>query len=728
MTKYPYNLALALLVFSSSTYALPLQHNGFLLDIEPDTLKITHKNALINGGMPQTTVEKLNTSTDTAQWYWPDKQMQVTAHLENQQLRLHFQTSKQQKLDWYQLPKSVSALYLPIGEGSHVPINNPIWRQYLINEQNEIDTNYDLKLPLWSQQQNQVYSWLLITPFSNKITFSEQANQLQMSSSHLFDQFNLTQPFEVILSIGESPIDGALAYRRYLESIDEIKTLQQKFLNIPDGNKLIGASHVYIWGKGLLDQQDIKNWSGLNEYLQSPKGKSIWDALDKDAQRAFKKIKQSPPEKWQQPYLVSALNEAFKVVVPNPKTPEDSDFLLYQQIQAQKIEHMVLKQLGPWLTGNENWGQGLSIPLINQLNLHGLPKLWLGVDNWSVTFYQPEAVEQAVKLGYLIGAYDSYDTAIPIGVNEHWLTAQIPTVLRQKCAIVQQNGQKSPGFGGKGYYLNPNCMQDYSQTRIKALLELSHTNSLFLDVDGTGMVVNDYSDINPMSAEQMTAARNARLGWIEKTLRIPLGSEDGNAVTAKHLMFAHGMETWGFGWGDKSIHKDKNSPYYLGAWWPESEPAVFFNKAKLKQPYLTVEFDPRWRLPLYQTVFHDAIISTHHWTFDNLKFPEVQTTRELLSQLYNTAPLYNLSRGTINQRLPAMLKSDSVFRPIHQVLWDQKLVGFTWLDKEGWVQQTTFSDGSVIIANFADKPFNDVPPRSLKAVLSNGKVVKQSYP
>ncbi|MEX6313982.1 hypothetical protein AB6G19_09795 [Providencia manganoxydans] len=294
MTKYPYYLALAFFVFSSSTYALTLQHNGFLLDIEPDTLKITHKNALINEGMSPTAVDKLNTKTDTAQWYWSDKQMQVTAHLENQQLRLHFQTSKQQKLDWYQLPKSVSALYLPIGEGSHVPINNPIWRQYLINEQNGIDTNYDLKLPLWSQQQNQVYSWLLVTPFSNKITFSEQANQLQMSSSHIFDQFNLTQPFEVILSIGESPIDGALAYRRYLESIDEIKTLQQKFLNIPDGNKLIGASHVYIWGKGLLDQQDIKNWSGLNEYLQSPKGKSIWDALDKDAQRAFKKIKQSP--------------------------------------------------------------------------------------------------------------------------------------------------------------------------------------------------------------------------------------------------------------------------------------------------------------------------------------------------------------------------------------------------------------------------------------------------
>lgn len=77
-----------------------------------------------------------------------------------------------------------------------------------------------------------------------------------------------------------------------------------------------------------------------------------------------------------------------------------------------------------------------------------------------------------------------------------------------------------------------------------------------------------------------------------------------------------------------------------------------FKQAKLKQPYLTVVFDPRWRLPMYQAVFHDTIISTHHWTFDNLKFPEVQVTRELLSQLYNTAPLYNLSRSTLHQRLP----------------------------------------------------------------------------
>ena len=94
------------------------------------------------------------------------------------------------------------------------------------------------------------------------------------------------------------------------------------------------------------------------------------------------------------------------------------------------------------------------------------------------------------------------------------------------------------------------------------------------------------------------------------------------------------------------MNQDKSSPYYLGARWPNAQPAFFFRPAKVKQPYRTVEFDPRYRLPLYRAVFHDAIVSSHHWNYDNLKFSDVQTTRSLLSQLYNTAPMFHLSRAT----------------------------------------------------------------------------------
>lgn len=56
------------------------------------------------------------------------------------------------------------------------------------------------------------------------------------------------------------------------------------------------------------------------------------------------------------------------------------------------------------------------------------------------------------------------------------------------------------------------------------------------------MVSDDYQPNHPTGAAQMAEARNARLAWFSATLKLPLGSEDGNAVTARSLMFAHGMK------------------------------------------------------------------------------------------------------------------------------------------------------------------------------------------
>ncbi|MGV8677684.1 glycoside hydrolase, partial [Pseudomonas aeruginosa] len=81
-------------------------------------------------------------------------------------------------------------------------------------------------------------------------------------------------------------------------------------------------------------------------------------------------------------------------------------------------------------------------------------------------------------------------------------------------------------------------------------VQLTGINSLFLDVDGTGMASDDYNPASPTSADAMAAARNNRLRSVAENIRIPLGSEDGNAVTAQYLMFAHGTETRGFGWSD----------------------------------------------------------------------------------------------------------------------------------------------------------------------------------
>ncbi len=99
--------------------------------------------------------------------------------------------------------------------------------------------------------------------------------------------------------------------------------------------------------------------------------------------------------------------------------------------------------------------------------------------------------------------------------------------------------------------------------------------------------------------------------------------------------------------------------------------------------------------------------------------------------LYNTPPMVHLTRdkalSSSSPRIKALKHYQDGFEPMHEQLWDKQLVDFDWLDKSGEVQQTEFSDGSKIIANFSNKTFRhdniDISALSVKAILANGQIV-----
>jgi hypothetical protein len=166
------------------------------------------------------------------------------------------------------------------------------------------------------------------------------------------------------------------------------------------------------------------------------------------------------------------------------------------------------------------------------------------------------------------------------------------------------------------------------------------------------------------------------------------------------VLFAHGMQTPVIGWGDPDMSKNPKSPYYLGRWFPNEKPEVFFKTVPLKEPYRTVHFAPQTRLPLYQAVFHGSVITTHHWLFDSLKLSNVRAENELTQLLYNVPPLYHLSADTLKQRLPVIARQDGFFRPLHERLATEAMTDFHWLTEDRLVQQTTFADGTRLVANF----------------------------
>ena len=104
----------------------------------------------------------------------------------------------------------------------------------------------------------------------------------------------------------------------------------------------------------------------------------------------------------------------------------------------------------------------------------------------------------------------------------------------------------------------------------------------------------------------------------------------------------------------------------------------------------------------------------------------MRAANELTQLLYNVPPLYHLSAATLAQRLPQMARQDVFFRPLHERLAKQEMTGFEWLSDDRRVQQTTFSDGTRLLANF-DQAAREVrgktlPGESLTVLLPDGAV------
>lgn len=733
-----------LITLQNGEQSIAIDPNSLLIDWYTQTTNVQiNESALLVESTRQHASQVMQISDKSASWLLEPSNIMVNATF-NKELKITFdQMSKTPiprnmplTLKWFDLPdRQANALLMPFSEGMRIPTNNKTWMEYMASNFSNSNTTQNLKMPFWSVEvtgeTNHYVSYQLINPTNNQLNFSISNQKLDMQAEHQFTMLNHHEPFAVLITLGNDQLDGAKQYRQWRKQQGLATPLSEKLARQPQLKHLIGASHVYLFGDDVLAIEDVKDWWGLNEWYFT----QTELMLTKDAKKGLLKLRKGTRwlSKSHKRLLVESINLSLTRLITVEQTAPNNNGIKQQFEAAQKRKAWLVTNANTYLIDAELWGQGLSKGMINNLIAAGLSKLWIGLNKWTSAFYQPQVVDQAKQAGYLIGTYDSYNTAIAKGINDSWLTAQLPNAMREQCAIEKANGHKTKGFRGNGYYLNPVCERGYVEQRIKDIIHYGRFNSLFLDVDATAMTREDYSQNGGMNETQMLDAFNQRMEWIASNQDVVLGSEDGNSLTTQGIAFAHGMETVGFGWTDKDMKINRKSPYFLGAWYPKHKPDFFFKSARVKQPYKTLFFSPQYKVPLYQTVFHDELINSYHWHSDSLKLSDVQVERDLTSQLYNTPAMVHLSRDEAKHvdspRIKALQHYQQAFLPIHQMLWDKAMTDFKWLDKQGLLQQTTFSDGSIIIANFSQTDIRladnrGIPSTSIVALLSDDTVIE----
>jgi len=736
-----------------------LQSNSCQARVDPSRLEV----ALRNGSQPEMIVSAAQTNLGrvadlrfdrelnpgTASWTLPGRKVTLTFTVTENRLAVHVRATEPGEFTFPVIPAGgpAKAWILPLFEGVYAPCGDTNWETFLTTH-GALNTTADLVLPfvgLECRAAAPARAWtltcILTNPFNNQLQFVRAPDStLAARLTHQFTRNHPVKEYAVVFELGPpSPIEPARRYRQWLIERGEFVRFSDKIRKTPEAAKLPGAAHVYLWGNDLLNQADVTDWKGFARALQagaaagaSPPVRWIWDQLKPDTRTVAAQILAAAwPDRYQKSQIIEDLNRLLEqpefagaaagleaALEPEIAALLKSDRRSLSRADRSRLNTHLLAAAFPGLLAQPDaWGNGTSPQMIQQLAAAGLDRLWLGSDGWRGFQERPQTVAAAKKAGYLIGPYDSYHSIHRPGEPDTWETAQFGAALYETGAIVNADGTRRRGFKQKGFLLSPAAARPYVEKRVAALMPSFHANSWFIDCDGFGDYFDDYAESHPATQQSDLQARVSRLAWIRDTFGVVIGTEGCSAGVAATVHFAHGVLTPVIGWGDPDL-TDKQSPYYLGSYYPPDEPRVFFQPVPMKAKYRYLYYNPGFRLPLFETVFHDSVIATHHWMFASLKAREDAPTVELLELLYQVPPLYHLNRAEFQKRRAQIKRHFEFFSPLHRETALLPLADFQWLTPDRRVQRTVFGDRFEVIANFGPAEFrrNDarLGPRSLQ--------------
>ncbi|WP_405838153.1 glycoside hydrolase [Streptomyces platensis] len=361
------------------------------------------------------------------------------------------------------------------------------------------------------------------------------------------------------------------------------------------------------------------------------------------------------------------------------------------------------------------WGDARTASGVGRLKQLGVDRMWLGYDAGPDPM-NAAAVRAAKKAGYLVGPYDTFANGQdPKSADSP--TSVWPGRVYPDFCIRKADGSPEGGFGDRGCYLSSRAFEraeprkHYLADRTRSMVA-NGADSYFLDVDATGVLFRDHGKGHEMTKADDRAMRLARMRRLSKNL--VLGSESAQAWANQVVAYDHGSGTVDAD-GLWKLERDKKT---WGGYFPAKAPGAFFKPVTLPAELATAMYDPKYRVPLYETALHGSLVNAERWELSYEKLPEQKTTRALLAMLYNIPLNYVLDGPALEKKGPEMAALQKYFSPLHRVAGTERLTSFRWLTGDRSVQRTVFGDGTLTVtANFGSRAHEGLPGGCVDAKL-----------
>lgn len=739
---YRSKLLIAVLLTSAiqivSAAPITIEGGAARFSIDPATLETRwlseNQSAVVSASVhPEGGVTALEVRKNSAQWKLDGDAFAIACRVtDGGAFELVVTGAPDKKFNW---PKRTfeegEELIFARDSGLLVPVHDKFWRDELLKE--EWNTLERMSMPLWGVlRDGRCISWMLSTPFRNTITFADDASgPLSISLTHDFSAKSpqRTVTWRVVVNDGASPITPALRYREWLDETGHVTTLAEKSRVVPQINQLLGAPHIYLWGDAPITAYDIlpKQWKPFCSKLIA--NANTPDSFEMRLKSQFSELQWEQVESCVKSeltdhYMKRLIADGLSSALKSKALGDDAPSSEVERISANS--ELLFKHFPDTFLPVKDWGNGVSLKMLRKLKELGFDRLRLCFDGWEGIQSRPWIAKDADERGWLMGTYDSYHSIhdpAQAGTNNTWLTAQMTQDLWDTGGIMRADGSYLTGFKGTGRKLNPLAARSYFEERVSSVLQSVPFNYYFIDCDAYGEVYDDYNPRHTNAMEDDAAERTRRLGWLMKEKKVVVGAEGGNVYAIEGVALLEGLLGPYFGWGDEDMTR-KDSKFYRGRYYPPDEPEVNFKPVPIKEQYRKLYYDPAVRIPLFQAAFHDAVVTTHHWSNDRFKYPEVVKTVELIEMLWMCPPMVHMNYNTVDKRGSDLKQHYDKWSPLHQKLGFTRMTSFQYLTPGHLVQMTKWGDdGDKIIANFGAAEFAGadylVPPTS--AIFVAGK-------
>jgi len=312
---------------------------------------------------------------------------------------------------------------------------------------------------------------------------------------------------------------------------------------------------------------------------------------------------------------------------------------------------------------------------------------------------QPDVIKSMNEMdNVLTSRYDIYQDLMDPQVVEQQLRRVHPDWTQAgwpKDIMLDKNGDWRKGWRVRGrdgqmYPCGVLCDRqapEYARQRVPAELETHPYRCRFIDTTTASPWRECYHPDHPMTRSDSRGWKTELLRVICEDMKLVTGSETGHDAAVPYVHYFEGMLSLG--------------PYRI----PDAGRNMREIWDEVPERVAKFQVGHKYRLPLWELVYHDCVVAQWYWGDYNNKLPSLWDKRDLFNVLYGTPPMFMFNRQIWEQNKDRFAQSYKNVCPAARAVGYAEMTDHQFLTPDRDVQQTTFSNGVTITVNFRPKPY-----------------------